>query len=117
MLLHGVGERSVHRQKRLSCAPVEFLDMVATEGVDHCSDGRTGTLAREIEIKHTLDSTRLKTVDEATGLGVKRPVSGPDGGMTILGRSVVKAHDNVVGLSAFAGGVNRSNVGRCWRSC
>ena len=117
MLLHGLGKRGVHGQKRLPRAPVELLDVVSTEWVDHRSDGRTGTLARVVEIEHTLDSTRLEAVDEAAGLGVKRSVSRPSGGMTVLGRSVAKAHDNVVRLSALTGGVNRSDVGRGGCSC
>lgn len=112
VLLDGLSERGVHRQQRLPRAPIELLDVVTTERVNHRSDGRTGALARVVEIKHTLDSTRLETVDKAAGLGIEWTVSGSDGGMTILGRSVIETHDDVVGLGTFAGGVNRSDVGR-----
>lgn len=40
---------------------VHLAHELATEGVDDTGDGGSGTLADEVEVKHTLDSTGLHT--------------------------------------------------------
>lgn len=60
--------------------PVELLDVVTAEGVDHGSDGGSGATTGVIEVEHTLDGTRLETVYKGTSVSVERPEPGARGG-------------------------------------
>ena len=44
--------------------------------VDHSSNRRCLTTARVIEVQHTLDRTRLQSINKRTGVSIKRTVSG-----------------------------------------
>lgn len=72
VLLDGLFDAGVNRQKGLLCSSVEFLDVVATEGVDHSSDGRRFATARVVEVEHVLDSTGLKAVDQTACLSIEK---------------------------------------------
>ena len=105
MLLDCLLDTSVHREKSLLGTPVELLDVVTTEGVDHSSNGRSLTTAGVIKVEHTLDSTGLETEDEGAGSIVKRPEPGPGRGLV----GSVEVDDLVVGLSALAVRANGTN--------
>jgi len=103
VLLHGVLDRSVDGKESLIGAPVEFLDVVAAEGIDHRRDGRILTAATVVEVEHALDSTRLETVHERAGIGVEWSVSGTSRGVD------VEVNDLVIGLDTFTLGTEDAN--------
>ena len=79
VLGHGLADILVDREQGLAGAPVpvdasisssmgigigiaiHLAHELATEGVDDTGDGRSGTLADEVEVKHTLNSPGLHT--------------------------------------------------------
>ena len=93
VLLDRLSDRGVHRQEGLLGAPVELLDVVATEGVDHGSDRRGFAAAGEVKVEHALDGSWLQTEDEGAGSLVEGTEPGAS---TVL--SVAEADDVVVGL-------------------
>lgn len=98
-------EGGVNREKSLLGSPVELLDVVSAEGVDHGGDGGCRASAGVIEVKHALDGTGLEAVDERAGRGIEWPVCWARGGST-LG---VKMYEVVGRLGAFAIGVDGTN--------
>ena len=59
VLGHGLLQAGVDGEEGLLGTPVELLDVVATEGVDHHGDGGGLTTARVVEVEHTLDGAGL----------------------------------------------------------
>jgi len=53
---------------------VHLADELTTECVDDTGDGRSLSLADKVKVEHTLDSARLQTVDETSGLWVEEEV-------------------------------------------
>jgi hypothetical protein len=103
VLLHGFLDRGVDGKESLFGAPVEFLDVVAAEGIDHRRDGGVLTPAAVVEVEHALDSTRLETIHERAGVGVEWSVSGASRGVH------VEVYNLVVGLDAFTLGTENAN--------
>lgn len=68
--------------------------MVATEGVDHGSDGRRPATARVVEVKPALDGTGLEAVDKTASLRIERP----DPGVYSSALPIREVHDVVIGL-------------------
>lgn len=95
----GLLHRLEHGEERLLGAPVELLDVVPAEGVDHGGDRRDLATARKVKVEHALDRTRLETVDDRARVLVKGAVP-----RAALGRvNLVLEVDNVVlGLLALA---------------
>ena len=60
----GLIDRGVDREQSLLGTPIELLNMVSAEWVDHGSNRSRGTTARVIEIKHPLDGTGLEAIHE-----------------------------------------------------
>lgn len=60
----GLIDRGVDREQSLLGTPIELLNMVSAEWVDHGSDRSRSTTARVIEIKHALDGTGLEAIHE-----------------------------------------------------
>lgn len=104
VFLNSLADGGVDWEKSLLGAPVELLDVVSTEGVNHGSDGRSLSSAGEVEIKHSLDRSGLKTKDERTGVGIER--SEPRTRTVSLGLEV---HDVVAGLLSLAVGFDCAN--------
>lgn len=73
-LLDRVRHRSVNGEERLLGTPVELLNVVSSERVDHRSDRGRLASARKVEVEHALDRARLKTVDEGPRRSVERTV-------------------------------------------
>lgn len=71
VLLHCLLNGLVNWEESLAGSPVHLGDELATESVDDTGDGWGCTLADEVEIQHSLDSSWLETVDEASGLVVE----------------------------------------------
>ncbi len=102
-------EGRVDREEGLLGSPVELLDVVSTEGVDHRGDGGGLATAGVVEVEHSLDGTGLETVHEGAGGSIERPVCRARGSRA-LGVEVDK---DVGGLGALSIGVDRANsVGR-----
>jgi hypothetical protein len=100
-------DAGVDRKESLLGSPIELLDVVTTEGVNHGSDGRACTTAGVVKVKHALDGTGLETIDEGAGTGVERPKPGA-GGRRLFGLKV----DNLVfGLCTATIGMNGANSG------
>jgi hypothetical protein len=99
----GLLERGVDGQEGLFGSPVELLDVVATEGVDHGSDGGSLATARVVKVQHALDGTGLETIDERAGVSIEWPERGAGSGA--LG---VEVDEKVGGLSALSIGVDRT---------
>jgi hypothetical protein len=97
VLLGGLGEGGVDGEEGLLCAPVELLDVVSAEGVDHRSDGGSLSAAREVEVEHALDGSGLETEDEGSGGFVEGSVRRSTGG-----RLGLESDDVVVGLLSRA---------------
>lgn len=72
VLLDGLTDRSVDREQSLLGAPVELLDVVTAEGVDHRSDRRGLSTGRKVKVEHTLDGSRLETEDKRSSLLIER---------------------------------------------
>lgn len=81
MLLDSLSDRGVDGEEGFLCTPVELLDVVTSEGVDHGGDRRRLSSAREVEIEHALDGSGLETVDKRSGGLVEGPVRGSSGGI------------------------------------
>ena len=105
MLLGGLSDGSVDGKESLLCTPVELLDVVTSEGVDHGSDRGSLPSAREVEVEHSLDSSRLETVDEGSSGLVEGSVVGSSGG----GGGGVESNDVVSGLGPRSVGGDVSN--------
>lgn len=105
VLRDGLLQAGVDGEESLLGTPVEFLDVVATEGVDHSSDGGGLTTAGVVEVQHTLDSTGLETVDEGAGVGIERP----EPGATVLGDLGLEVDDVVGCLGTLTIGVDGTN--------
>ena len=86
-------------------SPVELLDVVSTEGVDHGGDGGSLTTAGVVEVEHSLDGTGLETVHEGAGGSIKRPVRRARGSRALS----VEVDKDVGGLGALSIGVNGPN--------
>lgn len=71
VLLHCLFNGLVNWEEGLAGSPVHLGDELATEGVDDTGDGWGFTLADEVEIQHSLDSSWLETINEASGLVVE----------------------------------------------
>ena len=71
MLLHGLLNRLVDWEKSLAGSPVHLGDELAAESVNDTGDGWGFTLADEVEIQHSLDSSWLETIDKASSLVVE----------------------------------------------
>jgi hypothetical protein len=67
VLRHSLLQAGVNGEKSLFRSPVELLDVVATEGVNHGGNGGGLTAAGVVKVQHSLDSTRLETINERTG--------------------------------------------------
>ena len=104
VLRHGLLQPSVDRQKGLLRSPVELLDVVSTEGVNHGSDGRRLASTRVVKVEHALDGTGLETVDERAGLSIE----GPEPRTAGL-RLRLELDDVVRGLRALAIRVDRAD--------
>ena len=59
VLGNGLLDILVDGEKSLAGTPVHLAHELTTEGVDDTGDGGGGTLADEVEVEHTLDSTGL----------------------------------------------------------
>ena len=96
VLLDGLFDRGVDGQEGLLGTPVELLNVVSSEGVDHGSDRGGLSATREVKVEHSLDSTGLETKDERSGVLIERPVrrSTGDG----VPGSVLERDDVVAGL-------------------
>lgn len=68
VLVGSFADLLVDREEGLAGAPVHLADELATESVDNAGNGRALALADEVKVEHTLHSTGLQTVDEASGL-------------------------------------------------
>ena len=64
VLVNSLLEAGVDREESFLGSPVELLDVMTTERIDHGSDGRGFTTAGVVEVKHSLDSTGLETIHE-----------------------------------------------------
>ncbi len=71
MLGHCLLNRLVDWEESFGSSPVHLGHELTTEGVDDTSNGWGGTLADEVEIQHSLDSSWLETIDETSGLVVE----------------------------------------------
>ena len=103
VLGHGLLQAGVDGEEGLLGTPVELLDVVATEGIDHGGDGRGLTTAGVVE--HALDGTGLETVNKGAGVGIERP----EPGSAALGNLGLEVDDVVGGLGTFTVGVDGSN--------
>ena len=103
MLFHSFLDRGIDGKESLFGAPVELLDVVATEGIDHRRDGGVLTTATVVEVEHALDSTRLETIHERASVGIKWSVGGASRGVHI------EVDDLVVGLDAYTLGTEDAN--------
>jgi hypothetical protein len=75
-----LGDAGVDGEEGLLGSPVELLDVVSTEGVDHSSNRRRRASAGVVKVEHALDGTGLETVHERTGSLIEGAVSGAGGG-------------------------------------
>lgn len=118
MLLDGLLDGGVNGEEGLLGTPVELLDVVTAEGVDHGSDGGSLSTTGEVKVEHTLDSSGLKTENERSGGLVERSVSRSltvSGGLEsddVLGRlfsgTVSSDRTDTCVLSGGAGGSSAS---------
>lgn len=76
VLGYGLADVLVHWQQRLAGTPVHLAHELTAESVDDTSDRGRCALADEVEVKHTLNSSGLQAVDEASCLVVKKGVFG-----------------------------------------
>jgi len=104
VLLGGLSDGSVDGEEGLLCTPVELLDVVTSEGVDHGSDRGSLPSAREVEVEHSLDSSRLETVNEGSSGLVEGSVGRSSGG-----GGGVESNDVVSGLGPGSVGGDVSN--------
>ena len=104
VLANSLSDGGVHGQEGLLGSPVEFLDVVSTEGVNHGSDGGSGTSAREVKVKHALNGTGLETIHKAASFSSegKVPLAVSSGG----GIEVDNIVPNIVALSVGPNGAN-----------
>jgi hypothetical protein len=112
VLFGGLGEGGVDGEEGLLCAPVELLDVVSAEGVDHRSDGGSLSAAREVEVEHALDGSGLETEDEGSGGFVEGSVRRSTGG-----RLGLESDDVVVGLLSRAVNADVTNLGSSGSLC
>lgn len=111
-LLDSLGHRGEDGEESFLGSPVELLDVVSSEGVDHGGDRRDLTVAGKVEVEHTLDGTGLETVDDRAGGLVEGAVPGAArfGGRVDLVREV---DDAVLRLLTLNGGeVGSLGLGR-----
>lgn len=106
VLLHGLLDCGVHGEERLACAPVELLDVMTAEGVNHGGDGGRGAPARVVEVEHALDGAGLQAVDERARGRVEGAVRRP----RVRALAGVEVHDLVIRLRALARGVDRADA-------
>lgn len=106
VLLDGLTDGSVDGKESFLGTPVELLNVVATEGVDHSGDGRNLSTTREVKVEHALDGTGLETEDERPSVIVERsePRSSARDGLS------VEPDDLVVGLLPAAVSLDSTNV-------
>lgn len=105
VFLDGLFDAGVNRQKGLLHSPVNFLDMVATEGVDHSSDGRCLATTRVVEVEHALSGTGLEAVHQAACLRIERLEPQPCSSAL----PIWEVYDVVVGLCALTARMDRAN--------
>lgn len=108
VLGHRFLNRLVDWEESLAGSPVHFGDELATESVDDAGNGWSFTLADEVEIQHSLDSSWLETVDEASGLVVEESL--------LMARAQwpgwsSEATDVVIGIAAALGWGEAGAVG------
>lgn len=106
VLLDGLTDGGVDGKESFLGTPVELLNVVTTEGVDHSSDGRNLSTAREVEVEHALDSTGLETKDEGPGVLVE----GSEPRSSARDRLSVEPNNLVVGLLSAAVSLDSTNV-------
>jgi hypothetical protein len=96
VLGNGLFDAGIDGEKSLLGTPIKFLDVVTTEGIDHSSNGRSGTTAGVVEVEHALDGTRLKTVYKGASVGIE----GPEPGASGKGLAGLEVDNLVLGLGA-----------------
>lgn len=129
VLLDSLTDGSVDGKESFLGTPVEFLNVVTTEGVNHSSDRRNLPTTREIKVEHTLNGTGLETKDERPGVLVERsePRSRASDGLSVepdnlvvglLSAAISLDSTDIVGHVGNARGstVRRSDGGRRDRS-
>lgn len=76
VLLHGLLGARVYGEKRLLRSPVELLDVMTAEGVDHSSHAGSFASTAVIEVEHALNGAGLETIDEGASVGIEGTISG-----------------------------------------
>ena len=76
MLLHGLSDILVNREKGFTGSPVHLAHELTSECVDDTCHGWGFTLADKVEIEHALDGSWLKTVDKASCFVVEKRMFG-----------------------------------------
>ena len=97
-------DRSVHGKQRFLGTPIELLDVVSAEWIDHSSNRSRSTSTRVIEVKHALDGTGLEAVHKRTSRVVERKII-----RSLLHGSGVKMNDLVLRLGASTTGLDRTD--------
>ena len=100
----GLVDRSVDGKQSFLGTPIELLNVVSTERVDHSSDRSRSATTRVIEVKHALDGAGLETVYERTSGVVKGEVI-----RALLHDGGVEVNDLVLRLGAAATRLDRTN--------
>lgn len=108
VLSNGLLERSVDRKESLLGSPVELLDVVTTEWVDHGGDTGGVTSARVVEVQHALDGAGLQTIYEGSSGIVERPEIGAS---AVAGGGLREVDDLIAGLDALSVGLDSANRG------
>ena len=105
MLCDSLRESGINREESLLRSPVELLDVMSTEGIDHGSNTWGAPSTRIIKVQHPLDSTGLQSIDQAAGGIIERPVPRSRTRLALL----IKTDDLVVGLDAGSVGADGTN--------